>query len=75
MPANPLHGVAIVGAYNTKQARTLGIPETELLLDAMRGALRSAGLALADIDGVHCTSSMRPVVYAGAHAVAAVACR
>lgn len=59
MPANPLHGVAIVGAYNTKQARTLGIPETELLLDAMRGALRSAGLALADIDGVHCTSSMR----------------
>ena len=56
---NPLHGVAIVGAYNTRQARHVGVPETELLLDAMRGALRSAGLGFADIDGVHCTSSAR----------------
>jgi acetyl-CoA acetyltransferase len=59
MPPNPLHGVALVGAYNTKQARTLGVPETELLLDAMRGAVRSAGLTLGDVDGIHCTSSMR----------------
>jgi acetyl-CoA acetyltransferase len=54
---NPLHGVAIVGAYNTRQARRVGVSETELLLDAMRGAVRSAGLELADIDGIHCTSS------------------
>ncbi len=56
---NPLHGVAIVGAYNTRQARALGVPETDVLLDAMRGALRSAGLALSDLDGMHCTSSVR----------------
>lgn len=59
MPANPLHGVAIVGAYDTKQARHVGVPETDLLLDAMRGALRSAGLGLADVDGLNCTSSTR----------------
>jgi acetyl-CoA acetyltransferase len=59
--ANPLHGIAIVGAYNTKQARKLDVPETELLLDAMRGAVRSAGLTLADIDGIHCsTRAWRP---------------
>ncbi len=60
MPTNPLHGVAIVGAYNTRQARSLGVPETELLLDAMRGAVRSAGLTLADVDGIHCSSSTHP---------------
>ena len=60
MPASPLHGVAIVGAYNTKQARRLDVPETQLLLDAMRGALRSAGLTLADVDGIHCSSSTWP---------------
>jgi acetyl-CoA acetyltransferase len=59
MPANPLHGIAIVGAYNTKQARKLDVPETDLLLDAMRGAVRSAGLSLADVDGMHCSSSTR----------------
>ena len=59
MPANPLHGVAIVGAYNTRQARRLNVPETDVLLDAMRGALRSAGLTHADVDGMHCTSSVR----------------
>ena len=59
MPANPLHGVAIVGAYNTRQARQVGVPETALLLDAMRGALRSAGLGLGDVDGLNCTSSSR----------------
>jgi acetyl-CoA acetyltransferase len=59
MPPNPLHGVAIVGAFNTRQARSLDVPETELLLDAMRGAVRSAGLTLADVDGIHCSSSTR----------------
>jgi acetyl-CoA acetyltransferase len=59
MPANPLHGIAIVGAYNTKQARKLDATETDLLLDAMRGAVRSAGLSLADVDGIHCSSLAR----------------
>jgi acetyl-CoA acetyltransferase len=59
MPRNPLHGVAIVGTYNTRQARVVGVSETELLLDAMRGAVRSAGLTLGDVDGIHCTSSTR----------------
>jgi len=56
---NPLHDVAIVGAYNTRQARVLDQPETVVLLDAMRGALRSAGLAFADVDGLNVTSSVR----------------
>jgi len=56
---SPLHDVAIVGAYNTRQARQLDQPETAVLLDAMRGALRSAGLGFADVDGVNVTSSVR----------------
>jgi acetyl-CoA acetyltransferase len=56
---NPLHDVAIVGAYDTRQARKADVSETDLLLDAMRGALRSAGLGFADLDGLHCTSSVR----------------
>ena len=56
---NPLHDVAIVGAYNTRQARALGVPETDVLLDAMRGALASAGVGFRDLDGIHCTSSLR----------------
>jgi len=56
---NPLHEVAIVGAYDTRQARVLEQPETAVLLDAMRGALRSAGLSFADVDGVNVTSSVR----------------
>jgi acetyl-CoA acetyltransferase len=56
---NPLHEVAIVGAYNTRQARVIEQPETAVLLDAMRGALRSAGLSFPDVDGVNVTSSVR----------------
>jgi acetyl-CoA acetyltransferase len=56
---NPLHEVAIVGAYNTRQARVLEQPETAVLVDAMRGALRSAGLSFADVDGINVTSSVR----------------
>ena len=56
---NPLHDVAIVGAYNTRQARVLELPETTVLLDAMRGALRSARLDFADVDGLNVTSSVR----------------
>ena len=50
---NPLHGVAIVGAYHTRQAKKLDVAEPALLLDAMRGALASAGLQPKDVDGVN----------------------
>jgi acetyl-CoA acetyltransferase len=56
---NPLHDVAIVGAYNTRQARVLAEPETAVLWDAMQGALASAGLGFHDVDGVNVTSSVR----------------
>ena len=56
---SPLHDVAVVGAYDTRQVRSLDQPETEVLLDAMRGAVASAGLTLADVDGVNVTSSVR----------------
>ncbi|MGI9601091.1 MAG: thiolase family protein [Acidimicrobiales bacterium] len=57
--ASPLHDVAIVGAYNTRQAKTLDQPEIEVLFDAMRGAVASANLTLADVDGLNVTSSTR----------------
>jgi acetyl-CoA acetyltransferase len=57
---SPLHDVAIVGAYNTRQARVIDVPETDLVLDAMRGAVASSGgLGFADVDGVNVTSSVR----------------
>ena len=47
-------GVAIVGAYNTKQAKRLeGISEPELLLDAMRGTLAAAGVEPSQVDGIN----------------------
>ncbi len=59
MGRNPLHDVAIVGAYNTKQAKVLeGERELPILLDAMRGALAAADLAPADVDGVNVMSSV-----------------
>ena len=59
MARNPLHDVAIVGAYNTVQARQIqGMTEFELLLDAMKGALRSAGMKPSDVDGVNVRSSV-----------------
>ena len=61
MPSSrsPLHDVVIVGAYNTRQARVLDQPELEVLWDAVHGALASAGLPLAAVDGVNVTSSVR----------------
>jgi len=56
-PRSPLHGVAIVGAYNTAQAKALERPELDVLLDAVDGALASAGMRLQDIDGFNVTSS------------------
>lgn len=53
----PLHDVAIVGAYNTRQAKRLEMSEVDVLLDAVHGALASAGMTLADVDGFNVTSS------------------
>ncbi len=54
---NPFRGVAIVGAYNTKQAKKLvGMKESTLLLDAMLGTLSAAGLEPKDVDGLNTTS-------------------
>ena len=51
---SPYQGVAIVGAYDTKQARQLtGVTEAELVLDAVRGTLGAAGLAPSDVDGLN----------------------
>ncbi len=54
---SPLHGVTIVGAYNTQQAKRLEVSEIDVLLDAVQGALRSAGMTIGDIDGYNVTSS------------------
>jgi len=51
---SPYRGVAVVGAYDTKQARKLpATTEHELVLDAIRGTLDAAGLAPADVDGLN----------------------
>ena len=57
MTARDLHQVAIVGAYNTAQARRLP-DETSfsITLDAVRGALADADLAADDVDGLNITT-------------------
>ena len=51
---NPYAGVAIVGAYNTVQAKQLpDMTESELILDAIRGGLDDAGLRPEDVDGLN----------------------
>ncbi|MFP6687515.1 MAG: thiolase family protein [Polyangiaceae bacterium] len=54
MARNPLHEVAVVGAYNTPQAKKLvDFTEPTLLLNAINGALDDAGLRPEDIDGIN----------------------
>jgi acetyl-CoA acetyltransferase len=54
---SPYRGVAIVGAYNTRQAKKLvGVSEPALLADAIRGSLAAAGLAPEDVDGLNTSS-------------------
>ena len=54
MARNPLHEVAIVGAYNTPQGKILpDWTEPALLVDAIRGGLANAGLEPKDVDGVN----------------------
>ncbi len=51
---SPYRGVAIVGAYNTRQAKKLeGATEADLVLDAVRGTLAAAGLEPGDVDGLN----------------------
>ncbi|HXY93460.1 MAG TPA: thiolase family protein [Acidimicrobiia bacterium] len=53
MVSHPYHDVAIVGAYNTEQARVLsGYDSRSLTFAAGMGALADAGLTLRDVDGV-----------------------
>src|SRR5882672_451844 len=53
MAAHPFHDVAIVGAYNTKQARVLeGEDSRSIALKAALGAVDDAGLSPRDVDGV-----------------------
>ncbi|NND65944.1 MAG: thiolase family protein [Halioglobus sp.] len=59
MSRTPLHDVAVVGAYNTPQAKKLDTTEIDCLIDAVNGALSSAGLGIADVDGVNVTSTMQ----------------
>jgi len=56
---NPLHEVAIVGAYDTRQAKRLDVPELALLADAIRGGLDDAGLSTRDVDGVNVRSGVQ----------------
>ena len=54
MTRNPLHEVAIVGAYNTRQALKLdGETDLSIIHDAVQGVLGMAGLSTKDVDGVN----------------------
>ncbi|MDX1736320.1 MAG: thiolase family protein, partial [Halioglobus sp.] len=59
MSRSPLHDVAIVGAYNTEQAKKLERDEIDVLLEAVQGALDSAGMGVAEVDGFNVTSTTR----------------
>jgi acetyl-CoA acetyltransferase len=50
---HPFHDVAIVGAYNTQQAKSLDDHDSvTITMDAAIGALADAGLTFAEVDGV-----------------------
>jgi acetyl-CoA acetyltransferase len=56
---HPLHDIAIVGAHNTRQAKSLaGETSHSITLEAVRGALADAGLKVSDIDGVNVTQGL-----------------
>ncbi|HZP28415.1 MAG TPA: thiolase family protein [Acidimicrobiia bacterium] len=53
MGSHPLHGVAVVGVHNTRQARVLeGTDSRAITLEAALGALDDAGLDPRAVDGV-----------------------
>lgn len=60
---NPYPDVAIVGLYNTVQAKQLPEwTEPALLLDAIRGALDDAGLQPEDVDGLNVSTWVTKLV-------------
>jgi acetyl-CoA acetyltransferase len=55
---------AIVGVYNTRQARRLdGETSRGLALEAVRGALADAGLNLDDVDGISAGAQSTALIY------------
>jgi acetyl-CoA C-acetyltransferase len=54
---------AIVGVYETEQARSLDRSPASLQIESLKGALDDAGLTLADVDGVVPHSSFDPANY------------
>ena len=61
---NLLHEVAIVGTYNTRQARVLsGETTSSLLQEAIAGALADSGLTLDDVDGLAIDGASDTFVY------------
>ena len=62
IPESSYNGVAIVGVYNTKQARRLeGHTEQGLILDAIRGTLASAGVGPEAVDGFNISTWVNPL--------------
>ncbi len=60
----PQHRAAIVGVYNTAQARRLdGATSRSLAIEAIRGALADAGLNLGDVDGVSAGDQSTSLIY------------
>lgn len=56
-----LQGTAIVGVYQTRQARTLeGETSESLTVEAINGALDDAGLAIDDVDGFNVQVGFAP---------------
>ncbi|MFT7609738.1 MAG: acetyl-CoA acetyltransferase [Candidatus Aldehydirespiratoraceae bacterium] len=49
---NPLHSIAVVGAYNTRQSRDLERTTREVLNEAALGAITDAGLSIDDVDAI-----------------------
>ncbi len=68
MAKHPLHDVAVVGVFNTEQARVLeGHTSESITLQAIRGVLDEAGLKPSDIDGVSAGGGGRSGTFGSAH--------
>jgi acetyl-CoA acetyltransferase len=62
--AAPWRDVAIVGVYNTRQARTLpGETAHSLIVEATLGALADAGLTIDDVDGISAGDLSAEIAY------------
>ncbi len=70
--SDPLHSIAVVGAFNTRQARDLGRTTRDVLNEAALGALSDAGLGVGDVDAVVSTKSHQLIFDLGLGSVRAV---